>query len=45
MGYFRDARKRGFEIIQVILKPLKTYIGFLMQACSTEMQGEKQPDL
>ena len=45
MGYFRDARKRGFEIMQVILEPLKTYIGTLMQACSTEVWREKQQDL
>lgn len=45
MGYFRDARKRDFEIIQDILEPLKTYIRTLMQACSTAVRREKQQNL
>jgi len=45
MGYFRDARKRGFEIIQVILEPLKTCIRTQMQACSAGVWKEKQWEL
>lgn len=37
MRYFRDARKRGFEMIQVILEPPNTYIGALQ--CRHVQQG------